>query len=63
MQPVRGLAQAPAYESRRTDPAPDVFTCGTLGTPHHEWMRSRHLSAATKLLVLRSRIAPCRRVW
>ena len=41
MQPVHGLTQAPAYECRCIDPAPDVFTCGTLGTPRHEWIGVR----------------------
>ena len=38
MQAMRRLTQAPAYKSHRTDPTPDFFTRGTLGTPHHEWM-------------------------
>ena len=44
MQPVRRLTQAPAYEIRRTGPAPDVFTSGTLSTPHHEWIGVRQCS-------------------
>ena len=44
MQAMRRLTQAPAYKSCRTDPAPDFFTCGTLGTPHHEWTGVRQCS-------------------
>ena len=41
MQAMRRPTQAPAYKSRRTDPAPDFFTYGTLGTPYHEWIGVR----------------------
>ena len=44
MQSVRRLTQAPAYKSRRTDADPDFFKCGTLGTPHHEWIGVRQCS-------------------
>ena len=39
-----------------------IWTCDVWWAALHRWLpvlRSRHLSAATKLLVLRSRIAPC----
>ena len=48
MQSVCRLTQAPAYKSRRTDPAPDFFTCGTLGTTHHEWIGVRQCSLRAK---------------
>ena len=50
MQSARRLTQAPAYKSRRTDPAPDFFACGTLGTPHHEWIGVRQCSLGANVL-------------